>query len=112
MTENVAGIVMLYSIGLFDTFARLGIAEAAKLVQAADDVCQQQPLHLMLGSQERWEMPHLGLCTAGRLLAIMSAYIVWRQWESGITYLPDSPFLAAADTAYNLWKENEQQNRP
>ena len=61
-------------------------------------------MHEIIGSDQRWEMPHIGKASAGKLLAVIAAYIVFKQREAGIEYLPDSPLLSAADSAYKLWK--------
>ena len=107
MPDNpaITGMICFYSQWLYPIFERIGTDESQKLSEQASKISAENPLHCMGHEDKTWELPHLGACSPGKVLAILPAYIVWFCKSSNKdALLPDSPLIQAADLGYKMWK--------
>ncbi len=104
-------MVLYYSLGLFAVFEQVGEQEAAKMAEAASNFASECPLHNLAGSDKRFTIPHIGECTAGKTLALIPAFIVWKASILKMEYMPENKLIEAASTAlelYHLDKERKE----
>lgn len=98
----VYGMIMFYSMSLYPKFEEIGEVETMRLADEASKISMIEPL--LDGSKNEYLLPHIGKVSTGKAAAVMSAALVWHQRCAGITELPASDLLSAANDGYNFWK--------
>ena len=104
--------VLYYAICCYEMFDELGDAAARE----AADFCQawslEQPLWMRnkKGQFDKRVVPHLGAQSSVCAMAVIAAYLVWRQKQVG-NPIPDESLLQAADAGYTLYALQRKANK-
>jgi hypothetical protein len=97
--------IMFYSVSAYPVFERVGFDRSKEIVTQADQVLLENPLSRnKKGEFDKFDIDEFGSVSVVFCAALVSAFLVWTQREAGIDYLPDSPFLSAANDGYNLYR--------
>lgn len=107
---EIESVIFWYSQDCYSKFEQMGYDAAKEAADAASQFNQEHPLLMRdkHGKFPETDIPHFGVRSGPYAVALLSAFLVWAQHlsneddESNI-HLPDSMFLKAAESGYQLW---------
>lgn len=106
------GAITFYSAACYPIFDQIGEDKAREAADFCSQKSQEYPLWMRdkKGKFPEYDVPHFDKRSSVFCIAIMSAYLIWRQRKAGITEYPSSTFLDAANMGYMLCYGRKKEN--
>ena len=96
-------MITFYSVAFYQLFDRIGLDKARETAERASEISGEHALQYESNQGIEYELPHVdGKVSPGKVLAAMSAFVVWQQKLCKVDYFPESVMLSAALDGYSF----------